>query len=179
MTHLLSDTTRLIASTTPTWMTVLVGIAGAAGAILVALMGGIASGRARRREVHAAAMQTVIAWVELPYRIRRRTSNDAGDLAELRELMHDLQERLSYYQALLAAESPRLGKAFAATVDEVKREYGAWIREAWESPPVSDPSDMNLNGWGPKRQPSAIDDLRVALRYRFGLRRLVPARLQW
>jgi hypothetical protein len=127
----------------------------------------------RRRERYAEAIRTLVAWVEFPYRVRRRTSDDPATLTELATLGHDLQERLACHQAWIATDRPELAECYQRTRAAVSAAVGPAVTEAWSTPPVTRASDMNLGGWGPA---SACDrpiaELQHRIEARFGLRRL-------
>lgn len=102
----------------------------------------------RRRTAQAEAAAVVVAWVEYPYRIRRRTSDSPEVLAGLAACGHDLQERLARAEAWLNADKPRIAASFEATVATAKGAIGSLIEEAWISDPIDVPEGMILDGWG-------------------------------
>ena len=53
----------------------------------------------RRRTRYAEIVQTLVAWVEFPYRIRRRVDDEPATLSALAALGHFLQEQLAGDQA--------------------------------------------------------------------------------
>ena len=127
----------------------------------------------RRRERYADAVQTLVAWIEFPYRVRRRADNDPATLAALANRGHDLQERLAYHQAWIATEHPDLAQTYAATRAILNRDVGPFISDAWENDPIATPSDMNLGEWGPgKASSDAITNLQNEIANRFGFRRI-------
>src|SRR5690349_14433320 len=66
------------------------------------LLGNTRANAAARRERYAQAVRTLVAWAEYPYRIRRRTSDDATALSALAERGHTLQEQLAESRAWIA-----------------------------------------------------------------------------
>ncbi|MGH9228305.1 MAG: hypothetical protein ACRD07_06145 [Acidimicrobiales bacterium] len=126
----------------------------------------------RRRDRYAEAVQTLVAWTEFPYRVRRRTDDEPATIAALADRGHDLQERLACHEAWIATEHPDLARAYAdarATITDV---VGPAVSEAWESAPVMKASDMNLNGWGPGADcKDTITALQHQIERRFGVRR--------
>jgi hypothetical protein len=166
----------LVASTpgasVPLWVVILVGVAGAAATLAVAVMGRIAQERSRRRDMYAEAVKVLIAWIEYPYQVRRRTSNDPKTLGGLADVGHRLQRDLAYYQTWLAADKPSLGKLYGDVVARIKERCGPPLCEAWSAEPVSEPSAMVLGEWGPGDCSAEIDALRRAIVNRFGWRRL-------
>jgi hypothetical protein len=153
------------------------GIVTVAGAIIVAALtiafNAAATRRRERRERYAAMTETLTAWSELPYRIRRRTSNDGERIDALVARMSDLQEHLSRDHALLRSECQWLADRRAATQRQVQSLIGPYIREAWDSPPATSTSAMNLNGWGPTGASDIISSFSADLRWRFGWRRVL------
>ena len=126
----------------------------------------------RRRDRYALAVQTLVAWTEFPYRVKRRTDDDPATLTALTSHGHDLQERLAYHQARIATDHPDLARAYAETRSVIADAVGPAIREAWMSNPATLPADMNLGGWGPGegcRQ--AVTALQDEIQNRFGFRR--------
>lgn len=127
----------------------------------------------RRRDRYAQAVETLIAWIEFPYRVRRRTSDDAATLTALAALGHDLQQRMACHQAWIATEHPALAACYSQTRAIASGAVAPAIADAWAASPVTTPADMNLGDWGPG---AACDDAMTALQHqienRFGLRRL-------
>ena len=103
----------------------------------------------RRRNRYAEAVQTLVAWTEFPYRVRRRADNNPVTLTALVNRGHDLQERLAYHQAWIATEHRGLAHAYATTRATIDHDVGPCISDAWMNDPILAPSDMNLKGWGP------------------------------
>jgi len=155
-----------------TWIVVPVVVAAlTAIATLIVTKAGDATDR--RRERYAKAVQALVAWVEFPYRVRRRTSDDPETLAGLANVGHDLQESLACNEAWIATEYPKLARRYAQTRATVNAAVGPDLTEAWESPPVRKAAEMNLGPWGPARMcATPIAELQKQVESRFGLRRL-------
>lgn len=127
----------------------------------------------RRRDRYAQASGTLVAWVEFPYRVRRRSSDDATTIAALTDLGHDLQERMACHQAWIATEHPALAARYSETRAIITGAVGPAIAEAWGSAPVIKPAEMNLGDWGPATAcAGALTSLQHEIENRFGLRRL-------
>lgn len=118
-------------------------------AIVTLLVTKAGEATAHRRDHYAAAVKTLVAWSEFPYRVRRRTDNELPTLACLAGLGHDLQEQLACHQAWIAADHPRLARSFAKALSTITNAVGPAVTEAWDTPPVSSPGGMNLGRWGP------------------------------
>lgn len=154
------------------WATpVLVAVVGATATLLVAIGGAVARERRRRREMYAGAVRVLIGWIEYPYQVRRRTSDDAEELGRLRDIGHELQQDLAYQQALLTGDSKNLGDLYGAVVARVKAQTAPWLAEAWRSAPVSEPAGMILGDWGAGVFHGELATLRTAIGARFGWRR--------
>jgi hypothetical protein len=103
----------------------------------------------RRRDRLAVTMTGLIEWVELPYRIRRRTDDQPETLRTLTEIGHGIQEQFAADEAWIAAHRPRLLQDYRDTRSEISRPVGAAASEAWATAPVTSAEGMNLGEWGP------------------------------
>jgi hypothetical protein len=158
------------------------GIFTASAAILVVLlkfaMDASAGLNQRRRERYAELVAALVAWAELPFRVRRRVSDEPAVRAELAAQVHQLQERLVLGGAELAAECTWLSKRFDASLATIKFATAPFLAEAWQLSPIDSAEGMNLAGWGPVGSEDIVRAWRSELRWRFGWRRSVnPIRL--
>lgn len=129
---------------------------------------------ARRRDAYAAAVATLVAWIEFPYRIRRRTSDSPDELARLAGLGHDLQERLSCHTTWIGSESQRMGLRYGETLAAISRLTSDANTEAWRSAPATHGSDMVLGDWGPgSGGRELVRAFQRTVAWRFGYRRAV------
>lgn len=130
----------------------------------------------RRRERYSVLVRTLVAWIEFPYRVRRRVDDDPVTLAGLAALGHDLQERLAGDEAWVLSENPRVGKTYAEVRRSINKEVGPAISDAWNLPPISKPSEMVLGIWGPNAASAAhLQRLEASIEQRFGWQRLRAA----
>jgi len=115
-----------------------------------------------------------VAWLEYPYRIRRRTSDTAEELARLAGMGHDLQEQLRCHQTWIETESPRVAATYREALVTLGTLVGPACVEAWRTPPVSTAEGMVLGSWGPGAVGlTSITAVQQAARERFGFRRFV------
>lgn len=129
-----------------------------------------------RRDRYAQSIATLVAWIEFPYRVRRRTSDDSSTLAELAAIGHDLQERLALNQAWISTDSADLADAYVKARVDLAEHVSAALREAWTLPPISEASSMNLGGWGPARSCDLIvKELQGQISAHFGVQRFKNA----
>lgn len=135
----------------------------------------LAESAARRRDGYAAATRELVAWVEMPYRIRRRTSDEPEVLADLAARLHDGQEALAYRSSWIRSDSRWLAEIFDDVRGHIRCEHGPACGEAWRSPPVTNPADMVLNGWGPTGLDAHVARFEQAATHRFGWRRACAA----
>ncbi len=98
--------------------------------------------RDRKWEMCGKAIREALAWMELPYRIRRRADDDAATLRGLVDRAHQLQESLLFYRGWLEVELPEAGNEYASLVAAVKAAAAEPLQAAWTSPPASRPEDM-------------------------------------
>lgn len=123
----------------------------------------------RRRDHYAAAVATLVAWTEFPYRVRRRVDDKPETMAALAAIGHDLQERLARHQAWISTDSTPAAAAFRKAKADLASPVGDAIKQAWDSPPVTTAVGMNLGEWGPGAASSqVIEELQRQFVARFG-----------
>ena len=71
-------------------------------AILSALAAYLASKRDRQRTLYTEAVQAILGWKKMHYRVRRRTKRNEPSLVGS---FNEPQDDLSYYQAWIVADS--------------------------------------------------------------------------
>jgi hypothetical protein len=147
--------------------------AGALGAVATAVLKNISDIANRRRDTYSSSVETLIAWSEFAYRIRRRTSDSADELSRLANLGHELQERLAYYETWIRAESTPTGRLYGRTLSAISKKCSGSAQDAWNSPPITDAAGMNLGTWGPGRCMDLVGPLQLAIASRFGAQRLL------
>jgi hypothetical protein len=126
----------------------------------------------RRRTSYAAAVETMVAWVEFPYRIRRRTSDTPEELARLADIGHDLQERLRCHAVWIGAECHALGEHYELALRSIGHAVAPACNTAWGTPFIASAADMVIGNWGPGAECGPIiDEFQRAVFWRFGLRR--------
>lgn len=126
----------------------------------------------RRRDRYSALVRTLVAWIEFPYRVRRRVDDNPTTLAGLAAIGHELQEQLAGDQAWVLAESRHVGKVYLEVRRAINKQVGPAIADAWNLPPVSRPSEMVLGTWGPNAAVTAdLNHLEASVGRRFGWRR--------
>lgn len=151
----LSNTTPVAASPSPWWQSV--ALLAVAASVCLAFLSAFITSRENRKQ-RAATMRTALhdrygtalslalAWVEVPFRIARRTSDDAETISTLAERIHDLQEQIDHNCRWLAFESPRVGNAYQTLVKATKQQVGPHIQSAWRRSPAAAPADQILAG---------------------------------
>ena len=161
-----------VLATSSLWTAIAIPSAAVLGAIVTMTLTRVNEATNRRRDRYAEAVQTLVAWTEYPYRVRRRADDTPATLTALANHGHDLQERLALHEAWIATEHPALAKTYAATRATLDRLVGPLISEAWDHRPTGKASAMNLRGWGPSDEcREAIAEVQREIQNRFGLRR--------
>ena len=118
----MSDTERAL---------IVAGIAAIAtlGAALIAAVAAYLAGkRDRRRSLYGEAYKAALGWVELLYRVRRRTAESEMHLVDR---FHDHQESLNFYVGWIAAESKYMSRSYGRLVKAVKGVTEPLITAAW------------------------------------------------
>lgn len=132
----------------------IVGAAVAGGASLIvftanSIIAASRENRNRKRDVFATAFQACMAYKEFPYVVRRRRPNNSADeRVRISGELRSIQERLSYYTAWMATESPDVARAYQRLVKETRGIAGGKIHEAWKLPPMERDDDMNMPDLG-------------------------------
>jgi hypothetical protein len=150
--------------------TVAVGLIAALSAIGVYVLGQRAASRDRKRELCGKAIAHALAWMELPYRIRRRVDNNPDTLRTLADRIHELQESLLFYSSWLRVELPQAHDEYQSLVNAVKQATRASVRDAWCTNPSAESADMNIEELKVDR--AAVDErvsrFTAIVRRRFG-----------
>lgn len=148
---LLAQQTATPANDAFDWAALLVGLLALAGALFGAIWATRDAVKSRREQYrhelarqYGEALATAIAWAEIPYRVARRTSDDADVLQAQAARIHELQERIVYHQQWLRVESPAIAERYDRLVAAVKRIAGPNIQAAWARPALSSAEQMNL-----------------------------------
>jgi hypothetical protein len=165
--------TVLAASDPSLWPAVIGLIGVAVGGVLTWVLGRRGEAVDRRRDGYAAAMTTLVAYTEYPFRIRRRTGDDLDALAALASTGHDLQQELRCHEAWIAAESSRVAAVYGEARRGLATTLGVACNQAWASEPIMTAAGMNLAGWGPDPESvrGHLARFESALACRFGWRR--------
>ena len=98
----------------------------------------------RKRRLAAEALSDALVWLELPYRIRRRTDDGAGTLSEIADRVHHLQERHVFHKSWLQVEMPDAHAHYVALQNAIRELAGSHIQDAWNSGPADRPKAMNI-----------------------------------
>lgn len=159
----------------------LIGIAATAFfAVVGALRHRLQQAATVRRDRYAEISKALTAWCEMPYRVRRRTSDAPDVLAGLADRAHDLQERLGLHRAWVKTENGRAAKVFNEILATIGAKVSPAMNDAWTCPKVEEPKDMNLEGWGLAGYQTDLYLFENEIRWRFGIRRLIgPIRRAW
>ena len=159
--------------TLPVWLTAIVlplAVSLIGGGLIAIWLNRRDAARSRRRQGYAEAATAVVAWIEFPFRVRRRTSDDPSVLAELAQLGHDLQERLAFSLAWIAADHAQRYEQYMALVATARRKVGPLVQEAWRNPPSTTAASMNLNGCGKAETSEVQRSIEAFLKSLKGLR---------
>lgn len=116
--------------------------------------------RSERADLYGNAIAAVEAYLEGPYRIRRKIKDPANWFA-ISSALSDAKSAISHYQALLQMHAPaNVAAAYTAFVDAAIAEAGPQMTTAWSAPPIRRATDVPLRtGYGR----SNADDQRAAM----------------
>jgi hypothetical protein len=85
-------------------------------------------------------------WLEFPYRIARRLSNDPAEVGQIVRAMHDAQQELEFHLNWLRSVSEDIAEAYSQLVRAVKDGTRLHLEEAWRREPAVLPEGMILGG---------------------------------
>ncbi|WP_139142618.1 hypothetical protein [Humibacillus sp. DSM 29435] len=130
----------------------------------------------RVRDGYADSTAVLVAWGEFPYRVARRTSDEAEVCAALVGRGHDAQEGLACRHAWIVGESVVMSEFYSAITVQLRPQVADATQAAWRRAPASGGAGMVLSDGQPMPQVEVqrfVDLWCLALRYRFGWRRWV------
>jgi predicted metal-dependent hydrolase len=124
------------------WSSSEIALVGSAVTVVVALLSALtaylAAKRERRRVLFSEAVQAIIGWKEMLYRVRRRGSDQTRELVQS---FHALQDKLSYYEAWIGSESKFMSRSYSRLVRTVKSSTMPLIQNAWDRPVRPEPGN--------------------------------------
>lgn len=132
--------------TTTAWW-VAPGVLAAAITAIVAVLTLIAQSRRsrtdRQRMLMADAYADVASYCEYPYIVRRRSgTRDSYDT--ITNALSEIQQRLNRNRFILEVEAQRVGRAYAALLDQVRIIAGASISAGWDQPARTPADGVNI-----------------------------------
>ncbi|WP_242436163.1 hypothetical protein [Streptomyces sp. Root369] len=80
----------------------------------------------------------------MPYRIRRRPESSSAVRQQLTDEVSSLLARMAFHQAWLQIEATTVAGPYASLVATARAEAGAQMSLAWQQPPITSDSGMNL-----------------------------------
>ncbi|WP_051799568.1 hypothetical protein [Catenuloplanes japonicus] len=147
----------------------------AVGGLMTTWMSSSRDNANTRRQHYAEIVRVLVAWAEYPYRIRRRTSDEPEVLAALAEQGHLIQEQRAHATGWVWAESRAVSVILEECIRDLSITVGPACQEAWRHAPATTAAAMNLGDIGPRGVADIVRRLEDAIRYRFGIRRILPA----
>ena len=132
-----------IATIASHWYTIAAAAIALLGILGTLIINGIRAERQRKRDLHARALAAIIAYGEMPYRIRRRAPG-----AEIRARLSDelslTKAELDTCQVLLAADGDeRLSDAYDDLYKLARTSVGKEAHDAWNTPVITQDIEMN------------------------------------
>jgi hypothetical protein len=123
-------------------------LVGLFGVVLGLWVNGDRAERQRRRELHSRALAAVIAYGEMPFRIRRRRHEESERSSErirLSEKFSAVQAEIATCRVLLNADGDaRIAGAYGRLVEVARGTAGAEAHQAWKEPAIESDSEMNM-----------------------------------
>ena len=113
----------------PVWA-VFAALIPAAGALIGQWFVRLKEARDRRRDEYSRAFAAAMLWLEFPYRIARRLSNDPAEVNPIVLAMHEAQQQIEFHSNWLGSVSDEIANAYGRLVRAVKQETRMHIEEA-------------------------------------------------
>ncbi|MGA9762636.1 MAG: hypothetical protein WBQ14_09450 [Gaiellaceae bacterium] len=102
----------------------------------------------RQRTVFADAFAAIAEYREYPFIVRRRDSSEpAKERQRISSDLSEVQAKLNAFKARLRVEDPYVGERYGELVAATRRVAGALIKEAWNTDPVTDDSEIHNPSW--------------------------------
>lgn len=132
----------------PWWLTpaIITALVAFLGTLMTIAHNGLRARRDRQREMFARAFAAVADYWEFPYMVRRRPDEPEAERVRISEALREVQGQLSFYQAWIATEAPKVASTYDELVSTTRRVMGEQIHEGWNGPPARSDADMNLSG---------------------------------
>lgn len=119
---------------------------GLIGVTAMLIINGRRDERQRRRDNHARAIEAVVAYYEMPYRIRRRRhepEHRSGERTRLSDAFSEAQAELASCEALIRADPDReVRRGYDQLVQSLRKTAGGLAAAAWKRAPAQDDQDM-------------------------------------
>jgi hypothetical protein len=132
-------------------------LVGLAGVLIGLWVSGNRAERQRRRNLHARALESVFAYAEMPFMIRRRRHENEHRSAErvrLSDHFSGVKAEMGSCQVLLAADGDEsLSRAFEELVEVARATAGAEAHTGWTEEPISKDGQMNMGPLFDRMQP--------------------------
>jgi hypothetical protein len=129
----------------------IIAIITGAGAVVAAAVTYALTQRAGRRDQQAKAFAKALATIEeyanMPYRIRRRSSEARHEISKE---LDKIQSRIAFQHAWLQIEAPKVAAAYDRLVRAARSEAGEQMKKAWTQPPPTSDEEMTLGGAYPR-----------------------------
>ncbi len=102
----------------------------------------------RQRQVFGDAFAAVMGYREYPFIVRRRNPDEASkERQRISADLSDLQAKLNGFKGMLRVEDPYVGERYVELVDATRRVAGAFIKDAWNTDPVGEDSQVHNPSW--------------------------------
>lgn len=142
------STALRVTTNVATFVSLTVALIAGALAVYIHFLGQRSAARERKREACAKALGDALSWMEMPYRVRRRTDDSSDTLNLLVKRMNDLQEALNFHESWLRIEVPEAYPSYGELLVAIRDSVGDPLREAWEASPASSSAEMNIGDLG-------------------------------
>jgi hypothetical protein len=123
-------------------------LAGLIGVAVTLQVSGARAERARRRELHARAIAAVVAYLQMPYAIRRRrheAEHRSAERVRLTEAFREVQAELAGCEALMRGDKdPLVRDGYATLVAALREHAGDQAKVAWRTPPIDNDEQIGM-----------------------------------